>query len=170
MVPGLTILIVNVIGSINRKEIRKHLATFPGPPPSWKRPSSQFIIPRGSTWSFQSWYKAMLMFQRGLLDEPNTLKYCKEKSRILFGNNPIIPWGRFLDIYFYKEDYGDAFKDTLLNIWFDESEESYIKAYNECAKVGNDMLFWLFENKPTMYFKFYASASQEVKRVKSHLG
>lgn len=76
--------------SINRINIRKD---------SSLRITNTF--PSTSRWTYSCWKAVMQDFQRELLKRPEIVNYCRSHSYLVFGANSIIPYGRYLDIYYY---------------------------------------------------------------------
>jgi hypothetical protein len=68
-----------------------------------KDSSLQITSPLLSTsrWTYSYWKAIMQDFQRELLQKPDIIDYCKSHSYLVFGSNSIIPYGRYLDIYYY---------------------------------------------------------------------
>jgi len=52
-------------------------------------------------WSFEKWHDAMLSFSEYLNDTPKVTRCIEEVSYKLYGEKAIVPYGRFLDIYFF---------------------------------------------------------------------
>jgi len=52
-------------------------------------------------WTYSSWKIVMLDFQKVLLQKPEVIKYCQLHSFSVFGSNSIIPYGRYLDLFYY---------------------------------------------------------------------
>jgi len=77
-------------GSINRINIRKDA-------------SLQLTnrLQRGSRWTYSQWKAVMQDFQRELLQNPEIISHCQSHSRRVFGSDSIVPYGRYLDIYYY---------------------------------------------------------------------
>jgi hypothetical protein len=80
------------LDSINRKKIKASL-----------RPNSFLKIP-GTRWSFSDWYELMLFLQRQLKNNPETISYCEKTFNKGLSQKSLIPWGRFLDIYYYEKE------------------------------------------------------------------
>ncbi len=55
----------------------------------------------GSSWDFGCWKVALQGLQKELLKNPNVTKYCRKKAIKIYNSAYIIPYGRFLDIYYY---------------------------------------------------------------------
>lgn len=54
-----------------------------------------------SRWTHQLWKAVMQDFQRELSRRPELIYYCQSYSHSVFGSNSFVPYGRFLDIYYY---------------------------------------------------------------------
>ena len=52
-------------------------------------------------WKFEDWRKVMKGFQKDLLRNPEFIDFLKEQSMERYGTDYIVPYGRFLDIYYY---------------------------------------------------------------------
>jgi hypothetical protein len=77
------------LDSVNRREIKASL-----------RPKSRLKI-QGTRWSFSDWHNLMLFLQGQLKNTPETISYCKKIFYKGLSRNSLVPWGRFLDIYYY---------------------------------------------------------------------
>ena len=55
----------------------------------------------GDYWSFRTWKKVMLMFQESLKQQPKVMSLFKEVSQREYGTDNIIPYGQFLDLYYW---------------------------------------------------------------------
>lgn len=55
-------------------------------------------------WTFDDWHKAMESLQRILKKETSFVKYLGEASEKEYGANLTVPYGRFIDAYFYPEE------------------------------------------------------------------
>lgn len=76
--------------SINRVNIRKDRSIVTTESPH-----------RSSRWSYSQWKTIMQDFQLELLKGPNLIDYCQSHSRKNFGTDFAVPYGRYLDIYYY---------------------------------------------------------------------
>jgi len=56
---------------------------------------------RSSRWSFSQWKTIMRDFQSELLQSPKVIDYCRSQSLQTFGTDFIVPYGRYLDLYYY---------------------------------------------------------------------
>ena len=96
------------LDSINRKNIRNELNILSYKPVSSNRPRLYHRVPlyprvpSTSRWSFEDWRELMKWFQKQLNDAPDIKKYCTEEFHEWTSKNELIPWGRYLDIYYYK--------------------------------------------------------------------
>ncbi|MCD6513289.1 MAG: hypothetical protein J7L07_00020 [Candidatus Odinarchaeota archaeon] len=52
-------------------------------------------------WKFEDWRKVMVSFQKDLLRNPEFIEFLKEESLKRYGTDSVVPYGRFLDIYYY---------------------------------------------------------------------
>jgi hypothetical protein len=59
------------------------------------------VFPYGSSWYFEWWIDELKDLQKELLKNPAVVAYCKKRALKIFGSDYVIPYGRFLDIYFY---------------------------------------------------------------------
>ncbi len=55
----------------------------------------------GSRWTYSQWKCAMQDFQKELLQNPEIISHCQSHSRQAFGCDSIVPYGRYLDLYYY---------------------------------------------------------------------
>ena len=76
--------------SINRKNIRNDHSL---------RLTS--TLSTATRWTYSNWKTIMLDFQKELLEKPEIIEYCRQHYFSIFGSNSIIPYGRYLDIYYY---------------------------------------------------------------------
>jgi len=56
---------------------------------------------RANRWSYLYWKNLMLEFQRELLKSPEIVDYCKKHSKQVFATDLVVPYGRYLDLYYY---------------------------------------------------------------------
>lgn len=54
-----------------------------------------------SRWSYSQWKTIMQDFQLELLKAPEVIDYCQSHSRRIFGTDFVVPYGRYLDLYYY---------------------------------------------------------------------
>ena len=76
--------------SLNRVNIRKDISL-----------QLTHTLQNMSRWTYSYWKAIMQDFQRELLRKPEIINYCQSNSHIVFGSNSIVPYGRYLDIYYY---------------------------------------------------------------------
>jgi len=76
--------------SRNRKNIRKDNSI-----------QLRNYIPAASRWTYSNWKTVMQGLQRELLQKLDIIDFCQSHSYSIFGSNSIVPYGRFLDIYYY---------------------------------------------------------------------
>jgi hypothetical protein len=76
--------------SINRLNIRKD-----------KSLEVTETIHRASRWHCLNWKTIMGDFQRELLKTPEIIKYCQIHSNQVYGTDFFVPYGRYLDLYYY---------------------------------------------------------------------
>lgn len=62
---------------------------------------SKYRVPKDNQWSFRIWTRVMESFQRDLMRNPGILGSFKEEALKRYGNGSILPYGRFLDIYYF---------------------------------------------------------------------
>jgi hypothetical protein len=53
-------------------------------------------------WNMHSWTTIMNEFSKKLRSNKDTVEFLNEKSKRLYGEKAIVPYGRFLDIYYWK--------------------------------------------------------------------
>jgi len=56
---------------------------------------------RNSRWSYSQWKTIMQDFQTELLKAPEVIDYCQSRSHQIFGTDFDVPYGRYLDLYYY---------------------------------------------------------------------
>lgn len=70
-----------------------------------KKTMSDIKIPKGkikaTTWNFETWTTSLKRFSNILKQDPEVVKFIGEKSAELYGPGCVIPYGRFLDIYYW---------------------------------------------------------------------
>lgn len=78
---------------INRKNLRKDTSF-----------TSCHKVP-GARWNFEQWHSALLYFQNELLNNPDIISFCEIKSEEdgVFGSKYIVPFGRFIDTYYFDK-------------------------------------------------------------------
>jgi len=60
-------------------------------------------IPNNTRWKFSDWYNALLELQSRLINDNKIVTYCDNKSLKVFKSIHVVPYGRYLDIYYYKD-------------------------------------------------------------------
>jgi hypothetical protein len=61
------------------------------------------FVPKNNRWSFFIWKKVMVEIQKQMLNNPNIAKAFELKLKTLkYSESKIVPYGRFLDIYFFN--------------------------------------------------------------------
>jgi hypothetical protein len=58
-------------------------------------------IPRGSRWEFSQWKAIVNDFQRELSSKLEITQFLEQKAIEVFNSNLIVPYGRYLDIYYF---------------------------------------------------------------------
>lgn len=67
-----------------------------------KNMSSEFNISKNKTrWIFENWMRTMKNLQTELNKNPAMIDKMKKESAKKFGINSIVPYGRYLDIYYF---------------------------------------------------------------------
>jgi hypothetical protein len=61
------------------------------------------FIPYGASWDFEWWRQTLEGLQKDLLGNMAVASYCKEKAIQIYNSDYVVPYGRFLDIYYYVE-------------------------------------------------------------------
>jgi len=61
----------------------------------------EYRAPRGRTWDFWTWRRVMVRIQEDLKSSPGFLRAIREEAERAYGRGHIIPYGRFLDIYYW---------------------------------------------------------------------
>jgi hypothetical protein len=52
-------------------------------------------------WSFETWVKTMGNFSNLLHNQPDVIDVCRKEAETKYGKDCVVPYGRFLDIYYY---------------------------------------------------------------------
>jgi len=66
------------------------------------RKHTPWYVPKTQTrWRFAEWKKVMEKFRESLQEDSEIVDFFKEKSLEKYGNDLFVPYGRFLDIYYY---------------------------------------------------------------------
>lgn len=60
-------------------------------------------VPKDNRWRFEEWKKVMESFQEGLKQQPDCVELFKEESRKKYGTDFLVPYGQFLDLYYWVE-------------------------------------------------------------------
>lgn len=78
------------------------------PPFDSRNRDKMYLFPLGARWDFEWWKEALGDLQKELLRHTKVVSYCREKAVEIYGSDYVIPYGRFLDIYYYEpgELYG----------------------------------------------------------------
>lgn len=58
-------------------------------------------MPRGRRWELSQWKTMMNDFQRHLSSEPEIIRFLEQKASEVFNSNRVVPYGRYLDIYYF---------------------------------------------------------------------
>lgn len=56
---------------------------------------------KNHVWSFKTWKNVMFSFQQKIKDQPEFINLCREISTKELGSNNIVPFGQFLDLYYW---------------------------------------------------------------------
>ena len=98
----------NNIGRYSVVAVTKPLLLIWGQTPAFdsfvrKNMSKDFNIPKYScNWTFDNWITIMKKLSTLLKKNNNAIKFLEEKTTKLYGENSIIPYGRFIDIYYWE--------------------------------------------------------------------
>jgi hypothetical protein len=68
-----------------------------------KNRDNMYLFPLGNLWYFRWWKEALEDFQKELLRHTDVINYCREKATEIYNSEYVIPYGRFLDIYYYEQ-------------------------------------------------------------------
>lgn len=60
-----------------------------------------YRVPRNSRWSFEEWKSVMGHFEEDLKANPEIVDAFKKESLKRYGTDSMVPYGRFLDIYYH---------------------------------------------------------------------
>jgi hypothetical protein len=55
----------------------------------------------GNAWDFQRWVNTMTGLRNQLLTNAAVITICQQEALRIYGSNHIVPYGRFLDIYYH---------------------------------------------------------------------
>jgi len=66
----------------------------------------KYNVPKRNRWSFEDWKEVMEKIENDLKREPRVIKFFKEVSREKYGTDLYVPYGQFLDLYYW--------------VWFDK--------------------------------------------------
>lgn len=67
------------------------------------RVPQSYNVPRDTRWYFEEWKSVMERFQEGLKQQPEDVKLFKETSNEKYGTDSLVPYGQFLDLYYWVE-------------------------------------------------------------------
>ena len=68
-----------------------------------KNMSLSFSLPKYScNWTIDEWIKIMKKLSKALKENDNTVKLLRKKSNELYGEKSIVPYGRFIDIFYWE--------------------------------------------------------------------
>ena len=56
---------------------------------------------RNPVWTYEMWKNVMTFFQHSISNQANFVKLCGEISKNEFGSKKIVPYGQFLDLYYW---------------------------------------------------------------------
>ena len=59
--------------------------------------------PRRPRWCFDEWLKLPQGFRQEIYRRPAVVRYCRQRAIKLYGSSSSVPYGRFLDLQYYKE-------------------------------------------------------------------
>jgi hypothetical protein len=59
------------------------------------------LLEYGASWNFREWVNIMKGLQRHLLNDAAVINYCRSKALEIYGSQYVVPYGRFLDIYYH---------------------------------------------------------------------
>jgi len=68
---------------------------------SKNRDNIVYLFPLGALWDFKWWKEALEDLQKELLRHRSIIAYCRKKAIKIYKSDYVIPYGRFLDIYYY---------------------------------------------------------------------
>lgn len=64
---------------------------------------SRYNIPKSNQWSFENWARVMEKIQQDLKQSSEVVDFFKEISTEKYGTDSIVPYGQFLDLYYWVE-------------------------------------------------------------------
>jgi len=62
-----------------------------------------YNVPKCTQWCFDEWKRVIESFQVGLKQQPEDVELLKEVSQEKYGTDSIVPYGQFLDLYYWVE-------------------------------------------------------------------
>lgn len=62
-----------------------------------------YNVPQHTRWSFEEWKKIMETFQDEIRSQPDAVQLFKTTSQKKYGTDLIVPYGQFLDLYYWVE-------------------------------------------------------------------
>jgi len=68
---------------------------------SRNRKNIVYLFPLGALWDFTWWKEALEDLQKELLKHKGIIAYCRKKAIEIYKSDYVIPYGRFLDIYYF---------------------------------------------------------------------
>ena len=98
----------NPAGCYSAVAVSKPLLLIWGQTPAFdsfvrKNMSLSFDLPKYScNWTFEQWIRIMGKLSKALRENEKTVKFLKEKSSQLYGQKAVVPYGRFIDIYYWE--------------------------------------------------------------------
>ena len=64
----------------------------------------KYKVPKDLRWGFENWMRVMERFQQDLKQSDEVIDSFKEVSREKYGTDSIVPYGQFLDLYYWVEE------------------------------------------------------------------
>jgi hypothetical protein len=65
-------------------------------------PQEYRIDKYSGNWNLQEWKRVMSQLSRELNEDKDAIEFMKKRTLELYGKNSIIPYGRFIDIYYFE--------------------------------------------------------------------
>lgn len=63
----------------------------------------RYNVPKSNRWSFENWERVMKKIQRNLKQNSEATDFFKQASREKYETDSIVPYGQFLDLYYWIE-------------------------------------------------------------------
>jgi hypothetical protein len=65
-------------------------------------PQKYGINKYSGNWNLEEWKKVMMILSKELNEDKDAIEFMKKKTVDWYGKNTLVPYGRFLDIYYFE--------------------------------------------------------------------